>query len=47
MKNPYLRAERAFWRALRVEQLQALLFPVLAYGVHRACSSGLRLLCLC
>ena len=35
------------WRLSRVERLPSVLFPVLAYGVHIACSSGLRLLCLC
>ena len=46
--NPHLRVERVFWRLSHVKRLQAVpLFPVLAYNLHRACSSGLRLLCFC
>ena len=35
------------WHLSHVERLQVVRSPVLAYGVHRACSSGLRLLFLC
>ena len=47
MKNAHPWIERVFWRLSHVKRLQTVRFRVLAYGVHRACSSGLRLLCLC